>query len=270
MTVRLQSGWRGWGCDCLPVSPFGNKCVKKQNGSSLHAEQRVGPESLARASLRERESSRRSLLCIFPLESKARTYTQHRIFVHEHAFIFYSDHGKKEAEKFLLLKNSIKCHAHTPPTQPTPQASHIYTRWEREKRSWCAERRARDTHTSQVNAALFCADTHHPRFVVFGENGMAQGQLTLAMPFSLLNRWRGFVKHNKAPHQTQLLQNYCFLCNKLARIISGFINILMKHENLYIVELVSFSIYKNCTRWPKIVSFSHRFTIFFVKTTKII
>lgn len=105
---------------------------------------------------------------------------------------------------FALLKNSIKCHAHThhplPPTHlPHRPLIFIYTGCERGKSSFCAERRrARDTHTSQVNAALFCADTHHPRFVVFGENGMARSTNSLDAIFFTELAWRGLDKHNKA------------------------------------------------------------------------
>lgn len=197
---------RLWFSAPLSVSPFGNKCVKKQNGSSLHAEQRVGPES------RARESSRRSLLCIFPLEEGALIYTAPHFCTYiiytctreEHAFIFYSGDGKKEAE-ISSLSSRIQLsamHTHTHHPHPPTHLPHrplifIYTGCERGKEppSLCAERRrARDTHTRAKSMLPSFAQTHTTQ----GSWFLARSTNSLDAIFFTELAWRGLDKHNKA------------------------------------------------------------------------
>jgi hypothetical protein len=157
---------------------------------------------------RARESSRRSLLCIFPLESKARSYTAPHFCTYiytyiqqheEHAFIFYSDDGKKEAENLFSSRIQLSAmHTHTThPTYPTG-LSYLYTastlapREGRSRRVAArAERRARETHTRAKSILPSFAQTHTTQGSWFLAKMAWQGQLTLALPFSLLNSLEG-------------------------------------------------------------------------------
>jgi hypothetical protein len=160
---------------------------------------------------RARESSRRSLLCIFPLESKARSYTAPHFCMYlytyiqhdEHAFIFYSDDGKKEAENLSSRIQLSAMHTHTtlPSTHPTYPTglSYLYTAStlarEREGELLREPSGERETHTRAKSMLPSFAQTHTTQGSWFLAKMAWQGQLTLAMPFSLLNSLGGDLKN---------------------------------------------------------------------------
>lgn len=119
---------------------------------------------------------------------------------------------------FALLKNSIKCHAHThtthshPPTYPTG-LSYLYTRAAREGRSRRVSAPSggeRETHTRAKSMLPSFAQTHTTQGSWFLAKMAWQGQLTLSMPFSLLNSLGGDLTNTtkqKAHHKAQFLSD---------------------------------------------------------------